>query len=82
MTTKPKTQDTAVEPAFLGILDTARFLGVSEWTVKQMLRRGFIKAKKAGRRTVVIHATTKAYAESLPNAKFAPSTRGVKSQAA
>jgi excisionase family DNA binding protein len=73
MQSRSKRQEVTIEPIFLGIDATAKYLNVSAWTVKQLLRRGVLKAKKAGRRTLVQHATIKSYAETLPDARFAPS---------
>jgi excisionase family DNA binding protein len=72
---RPETQKrrTTIEPMFLGIDAAAEYLNVSRWTIKQLLRRGLLKAKKAGRRTLVEHSTIKSYADSLPAARFAPS---------
>ena len=54
------------------IKNTAAVIGVSEWTVKDLLRRGVLKARKAGRRTLVIVASREAYIASLPPATFLP----------
>jgi len=67
-----KLLDKSEQPIFVSVGDAARLLGISEWTVKQELRRGRLRARKAGRRTVVEYASVLALAESLPKAKFAP----------
>ena len=60
------------DPIFVSIADAASALGVSVWQVKQELRGGRLRARKAGRRTVVEYASVLALAESLPKAEFAP----------
>lgn len=68
---KRKTSE-AIEPKFVTINDAARYTGESAWTIKNELRKGRLKAKKAGRRTLVEFATVKARAENLPDATFTP----------
>jgi hypothetical protein len=60
------------EPEFLSISDAATYTAESEWTVKDKLRRGIYRAKKSGRRTLIIFSTVKDHLASLPDAKFAP----------
>lgn len=57
------------------IQKTADKTSESAWTVKQRLRNGTYRAKKAGRRTLVVPSSVRAYWDSLPEAKFAPPTR-------
>jgi hypothetical protein len=54
------------------IPESARQLAVSEWFIKDLLRKKKLKAKKAGRRTIVNVQSRKDYANSLPDAEFAP----------
>ena len=61
-----------IEPVLVSIHDAADYTGESEWTVKQRLRDGVYKAKKSGRRTLIIFDTIKNYVATLPDAKFAP----------
>jgi excisionase family DNA binding protein len=56
----------------LSILEAAKTLGVSEWTVKDLLRQGLLKGRKAGSRTLVEAAGLKAYWDALPAAQYAP----------
>jgi hypothetical protein len=60
------------EPVFVSIEDAARYTSESPWLIKDLLRKGVLKARKAGRRTLVDFASVKARAASLPDAKFAP----------
>ncbi len=60
-----------LEPLYVSILEAARFTSESPWVVKVRLRKGIYAARKAGRRTLVEFATVKAFAQSLPKAKFA-----------
>jgi hypothetical protein len=73
---KKKRKPPPVEPLGLSINDTATVTAESVWTVKQKLRDGTYRAKKAGRRTIVIFASVKAAWETLPEATFmAPKNR-------
>jgi hypothetical protein len=55
---------------FEEIAECARQLAVSQWFVKNLLRKKKLKAKKAGRRTLIAVESRKDYANSLPDAKF------------
>ena len=72
MRTSKGKSDLDVEPAFVSIEDAANYTSESPWVIKDLLRRGILKAKKAGRRTIVEFAGVKARAANLPVAKFAP----------
>jgi hypothetical protein len=61
-----------VEPAYVSIENAANYTSESPWIIKDLLRRGALKAKKAGRRTLVEFAGVKERAANLPDAKFAP----------
>jgi hypothetical protein len=63
-------------PLFVSIKEVAEMTGESTWTVKDLLRRGIYKARKAGRRTLVEFESVKQRADSLPIAQFAPPSRG------
>jgi hypothetical protein len=63
------------EPLGLSIADVAAMTGESVWTVKQKLRLGIYKAKKSGRRTIIVYESVKAAWADLPEAKFLPPTR-------
>ena len=60
------------EPLLISIKDAAKLVGLSEWSVEDLLRRGIYRAKKAGRRTLIEFASVKAHTAALPSAKFAP----------
>jgi hypothetical protein len=62
-------------PIFVSIGDAALLTGESIWTVKQRLREGTYRARKAGRRTLIEYASVKTHAASLPAAQFAPARR-------
>ncbi len=65
-----------MEPLFIGIQDAAKLFGVSEWIVKNdYLRRGVLRARKAGRRTLIEYDSVKEFAAALPKAKFAAPRR-------
>jgi hypothetical protein len=66
-----------LQPRFLSIGETAEFLSISPWSVKDLLKRGVLKAKKSGRRTLVETESANAHADSLPAAKYLPPRRRV-----
>ena len=72
---KSKTSAVALEPMLVSIPDAAAYTGESEWTVKQRLRNKTYAAVKAGRRTLVIFSTVKAFTASLPTARYSPPSR-------
>jgi hypothetical protein len=63
---------TFLEPVYVSIDDAAKFTGESPWTVKMELRAGILRARKAGRRTLVEVASLKERAAKMPPAAFAP----------
>jgi hypothetical protein len=67
--------ETWSEPKFLSIIDVARFTAESQWTVKAKLRAGIYRAKKSGRRTLVVFDTVKRHMAELPDVKFAAPPR-------
>jgi excisionase family DNA binding protein len=64
-----------IEPAFMSVAEAARYVGISEWSVKALLREGIYKARKSGRRTLIEFTSVKQYATSLPAATFAAPRR-------
>ena len=52
--------------------ECAKTLGVSTWMVKDLLRRGLLRARKVGARTLVEADSVKDYWNKLPAARFAP----------
>ena len=58
------------EPLGVSIADAAKMTGESTWTVKMKLRQGIYRAKKSGRRTIIIFESVKAHWATLPDAKF------------
>jgi hypothetical protein len=60
------------DPQFEEITESARQLALSPWVIKDLLRKKKLTAKKYGRRTLVDVRSRKAYAESLPDAVYAP----------
>jgi hypothetical protein len=63
-------QNQALEPFGLSIDDVSAMTGESVWTVKMKLRSGVYRAKKSGRRTIIIYQSVKEAWASLPEAKF------------
>jgi hypothetical protein len=66
--------ETSTQPAvlFLSIRDAAVTLALSQWAIKDLLRRDVLKGRKHGRRTLVTVSSIRAYADGLPSAKFLP----------
>ena len=63
------------DPIFVSIADAAIALGLSVWQIKQELRGGKLRARKAGRRTVLEYSSVLELAKSLPKAEYAAPTR-------
>jgi hypothetical protein len=59
-----------IKPLGLSIKKVAEITGESQWQVKEKLRNGTYKAKKSGRRTIVIYQTVEEAWERLPDATF------------
>jgi hypothetical protein len=64
-----------LKPLGLSIKETAAMTSESEWQVKEHLRRGEYRAKKSGRRTIIIYQSVEDHWNSLPDATFKPSKR-------
>jgi hypothetical protein len=58
----------SIIPMFVSVRDAAVILAESPWTVRDKLRRGILKAKKSGTRTLVMMESIRAHAEALPDA--------------
>jgi len=56
-----------IEPMFVSVRDAAVILAESPWTIRDKLRRKVLAGKKSGRRTLVVMASIRAHAESLPD---------------
>jgi hypothetical protein len=67
--------ENSTDPEFESIAESARQLALSEWSIKQLLRQKKLKAKKAGRRTIINVQSRKDYAAGLPDAEFLPPRR-------
>jgi hypothetical protein len=63
------------QPMFEEKSESARQLAVCLWSVNDLLRKKKIRAKKFGRRTLVEVQSRIDYANSLPDATFAPPRR-------
>jgi hypothetical protein len=57
----------SIKPLGISIKKTAEITSESEWQVKERLRRGEYKAKKSGRRTIVIYQSVEDRWNSLPD---------------
>ena len=58
-------------PLALGILDAARAAGVGRSTIYENINSGALKARKAGRRTLILRADLQAWLDSFPAVKAA-----------
>lgn len=55
-----------VEPIFVSVKDAARILGLSAWSVYQLLNEGLIDSRYQGRRRSVVLKSVQDYAAALP----------------
>ncbi len=55
----------------VGIMDAARLAGVGRSTIYQSIKEGGLKARKAGRRTLILKDDLQAWLNSFPPAKAA-----------
>jgi excisionase family DNA binding protein len=55
----------------LGILEAARAAGVGRSTIYENINSGQLKARKAGRRTLILRADLQAWLDSFPVLKAA-----------
>ena len=58
-----------VEPYALTIEGAVRYTGMSRTRIEGLLSDGKVEAKRAGRRTLVLAASLRAYLDSLPAAR-------------
>ena len=71
-----KSSGAGIEPAFMSPSAAGDFLSLSQASIYRLLGLGKLKAVKAGGKTLVTVESLKAYARSLPTAKFtAPTDR-------
>ena len=62
--------DQKSEPLFYSVESAADTLGMSKWWVREQLRLGVLRARKAGRRTIIEGQSVRDCANALPVAKF------------
>jgi excisionase family DNA binding protein len=67
--------DPPAHAVFYSIEGAARTLALSEWSIKDLLRQGKLRARKSGRRTLIEGDSVREYAASLPPATFSSSKR-------
>jgi hypothetical protein len=60
----------AITPIFVSVKESAQVLGITEWSVYDLLNKELIECRYHGRRRLVSYESLKAYADSLP--KTAP----------
>ena len=58
-------------PLALGILEAARAASVGRSTIYENINSGALKARKAGRRTLILRADLQAWLDSFPVVKAA-----------
>jgi excisionase family DNA binding protein len=75
MTTRDTTS--AGWPAYTSVETASTLLGLSRRTIYQMLGRGELRARKAGKRTLVDIPHALRYLENLPAAQIKPYRRKV-----
>jgi excisionase family DNA binding protein len=59
-----------MEPFTLTIDEATRLSGLSRSRLYEILARGELEARKAGKRTLIVAASLKSYVENLPPATF------------
>jgi excisionase family DNA binding protein len=70
MTLVPQDSNThANAPLALGILDAARAAGVGRSTIYENINAGHLKARKAGRRTLIFMSDLRAWLDTFPPVK-------------
>ena len=58
-------------PLAISIVDAARAAGVGRSTIYENINSGALKARKAGRRTLILRADLQAWLDSFPAVKTA-----------
>lgn len=56
-----------VAPIFTSVKEAAHMLGLTPWTVYQLLDKQLIESRYHGRRRLVVVESLREYAESLPS---------------
>lgn len=56
----------ALTPIFVSVKEAAQILGLTTWTVYQLLDKEVIDSRYQGRRRLVSYESLREYAESLP----------------
>ena len=56
-----------VDPIHVSVKEAARLLGLSAWSVYQLLDGQHIESRYAGRKRLVVMASLRKYAEALPS---------------
>jgi len=59
------------DPVAFSIIDAARAAGVGRSTIYENINSGALKARKAGRRTLILRADLQAWLDSFPAVKAA-----------
>ena len=56
----------APDPIFVSVKETAHMLGLTEWTVYELLNQQAIESRYKGRRRLVVLKSLREYAANLP----------------
>jgi excisionase family DNA binding protein len=59
-------------PVGRGIAETCAVLGIGRTSLYELIRAGKLPARKIGRRTIILSADLRRYAESLPTVNSKP----------
>ena len=65
------TIETSADRLAVSIVDAARAAGVGRSTIYENINSGALKARKAGRRTLILRADLQAWLDSFPVVKSA-----------
>jgi hypothetical protein len=64
--TRPRTSDARTEPEAMSIREAARISGIGMTAMYAALARGDLKARKLGRRTIVLREDLRIFLDNLP----------------
>lgn len=57
------------DPIFVSVKEAGRLLGLSTWSVRELLDEGVIESRYAGKRRLVVVSSLHEYADNLPTTR-------------
>ncbi len=67
--------DSQLDPIMVPLREAARLLGINRTRVYELIRSGFLDARKGGRQTLITVTSIREYAAGLPKAKIGSGTQ-------